>query len=189
MVSSSPLNFKHLHPDVISEVKQRADIVTVISEHIALRKRGKDYMGLCPFHEEKSPSFSVSPTKQLYYCFGCTAGGDAIKFLMEIGRNSFEEVVTSLAHRYNIFIPEIEPQDYKNPVKECGVPVSPTESTELARLPNLPTDIPNAISGRRTQKLSIAMATSAGCNASKHPTRTTQGLQQNYPALAHQRTG
>jgi DNA primase len=90
MVSSSPLNFKHLHPDVISEVKQRADLVTVISEHIALRKRGKDYMGLCPFHEEKSPSFSVSPTKQLYYCFGCTAGGDAIKFLMEIGRNSLK---------------------------------------------------------------------------------------------------
>jgi hypothetical protein len=142
MVSSSPLNFKHLHADTIAQVKQRADLVTVISEHIVLRKSGKDYMGLCPFHEEKSPSFSVSPTKQLYYCFGCTAGGDAIKFLMEIGRNSFEEVVTSLADRYNIFIPEIVPQNSQNPVKECRVSVSPTESTGLARLPNRPTDIP-----------------------------------------------
>jgi hypothetical protein len=165
------LKEKRISADVISEVKQRADLVTVISEHIALRKSGKDYMGLCPFHEDKSPSFSVSPTKQLYYCFGCTAGGDAIKFLMEIGRNSFEEVVTSLAHRYNIFIPEIVPQNSQNPVKECRVPVSPTESTELARLPNRPTDIPNAISGRRTQKLSIAMVTSVGYNASKHPTQ------------------
>ncbi len=136
------LKENRISADVISEVKQRADIVTVISEHIALRKRGKDYMGLCPFHEEKSPSFSVSPTKQLYYCFGCNTGGDAIKFLMEIGRNSFEEVVTSLAHRHNVFIPEIEPQNSQNPVKEYGVPVSPTELTKLARLPNLPTDIP-----------------------------------------------
>jgi DNA primase len=119
------LKEKRISADVISEVKQRADLVTVISEHIALRKSGKDYMGLCPFHEDKSPSFSVSPTKQLYYCFGCTAGGDAIKFLMEIGRNSFEEVVTSLAHRYNIFIPEIGAQNSQNPVKEYGFPFRP----------------------------------------------------------------
>lgn len=137
------LTKKRISADTIKEIKQRIDIVDVVSEHITLKKCGKDYMGLCPFHEEKSPSFSVSPTKQLYYCFGCSAGGNAIKFLMEIGRNSFEEVVTSLAHRYNILVPGMLPQNSQNPLKESWVPVSlPTESTGLARLPSPATDIP-----------------------------------------------
>jgi hypothetical protein len=137
------LKEKRISADTIEEVKQRADIVDVISEHVALRKSGKDYMGFCPFHEENSPSFSVSPTKQLYYCFGCTTGGDAIKFLMEIGRNSFEEVVASLAYRYNVLIPGIRPQNSPNPVKKSWIPVLlPAESTGLARLFSPATDIP-----------------------------------------------
>ena len=76
-----------LHPDTIEEVKQRIDIVDLISERVVLKKRGREYVGLCPFHEEKSPSFTVSPAKQMYYCFGCGAGGNGIKFFMEVGNN------------------------------------------------------------------------------------------------------
>jgi DNA primase len=99
-----------LHPDTIEEVKQRADIVDVVSEHVVLRKRGKDHIGLCPFHDEKSPSFSVSPMKQLYYCFGCNAGGTAIKFLMEVGKRSFSDVVLDLARRYQVSVQTLEPE-------------------------------------------------------------------------------
>ena len=99
-----------LHPNTIEEVRQRADIVDVISEHIVLRKRGKDFLGLCPFHNEKSPSFSVSQDKQLYYCFGCSAGGNTFKFLMEIGKQSFAEVVLDLARRYQVNIETVEPE-------------------------------------------------------------------------------
>ncbi|MEM9510795.1 MAG: DNA primase [Cyanobacteria bacterium P01_E01_bin.35] len=99
-----------LHPDTIEEVQQRVDIVDVISEHIVLRKRGKDFLGLCPFHNEKSPSFSVSQDKQLYYCFGCGQGGNTYKFLMEIGKQSFAEVVLDLARRYQVEIKTVEPE-------------------------------------------------------------------------------
>ena len=99
-----------LHPDTIEEVQQRVDIVDVISEHIVLRKRGKDYLGLCPFHNEKTPSFSVSQDKQLYYCFGCSQGGNTYKFLMEIGKQSFAEVVLDLARRYQVDVKTIEPE-------------------------------------------------------------------------------
>jgi DNA primase len=91
-----------LHPDTIEEVKQRIDIVDLVSERVVLKKRGREYVGLCPFHEEKSPSFTVSPAKQMYYCFGCGAGGNGIKFLMEVGKQSFGEVVFDLARRYQI---------------------------------------------------------------------------------------
>jgi DNA primase len=99
-----------LHPDTIEEVKQRIDIVDVISEYVVLRKRGKDHVGLCPFHDEKTPSFSVSPGKQMYYCFGCNAGGNAIKFLMELGKRSFSDVVLDLARRYQVPVKTLEPE-------------------------------------------------------------------------------
>lgn len=99
-----------LHPDTIEEVQQRVDIVDVISEHIVLRKRGKDFLGLCPFHNEKTPSFSVSQDKQVYYCFGCGEGGNAYKFLMETGKQSFAEVVLDLARRYQVEIKTVEPK-------------------------------------------------------------------------------
>jgi DNA primase len=101
-----------LHPDTIEEVKQRADIIDVISEYVVLRKRGKDYTGLCPFHDEKTPSFSVSPSKQMYYCFGCNAGGNAIKFLMELGKRSFSDVVLDLARRYQVMVKTLEPEHH-----------------------------------------------------------------------------
>ncbi|MBW4501200.1 MAG: DNA primase [Scytonema hyalinum WJT4-NPBG1] len=99
-----------LHPDTIEEVKQRADIVDVISEHVVLRKRGKDFVGLCPFHSEKTPSFTVSQTKQMYYCFGCQAGGNAIKFIMDLEKRSFAEVVLDLARRYQVSVRTLEPE-------------------------------------------------------------------------------
>ncbi|MEO1210396.1 MAG: DNA primase [Cyanobacteria bacterium J06638_20] len=99
-----------LHPDTIDQVKQRADIVDVVSEHVVLRKQGKDFVGLCPFHDDKSPSFSVSPTKQFYYCFSCGAGGNAIKFLMELNKQPFGDVVLDLARRYQISVKTMEPE-------------------------------------------------------------------------------
>lgn len=100
----------HLHPDTIDEVKQRADIYDVVSEYVVLKKQGKDFVGLCPFHDEKSPSFSVSTAKQLYYCFGCQAGGNAIKFLMEIRQQAFADVVLDLARRYQVPVKTLEPE-------------------------------------------------------------------------------
>ncbi|RMF67022.1 MAG: DNA primase, partial [Cyanobacteria bacterium J069] len=99
-----------LHPDTIEDVKQRVDIVDIVSEHVVLKKQGKDFTGLCPFHDDKSPSFSVSPSKQFYYCFSCGAGGNAIKFLMELGKQSFGEVVLELARRYQVPVKTLEPE-------------------------------------------------------------------------------
>jgi DNA primase len=104
------MQIPRLHPDTIEEVKLRADIVDVVSEYVVLRKRGKDFVGLCPFHDEKSPSFTVSQTKQMYYCFGCQAGGNAIKFVMELGKRSFAEVVLDLARRYQVPVQTLEPE-------------------------------------------------------------------------------
>jgi len=91
-----------LHPRTIEAVKERADIVDVVGEHVVLRKRGREFVGLCPFHEDSSPSMTVSPAKQFYYCFACGAGGNAIKFLMELQRTSFSDVVLDLARRYQL---------------------------------------------------------------------------------------
>ncbi|MEM7580126.1 MAG: DNA primase [Mastigocoleus sp.] len=99
-----------LHPDTIEEVKRRVDIYEVISEHVVLRKRGKDMIGLCPFHNEKTPSFTVSQEKQLYFCFGCSAGGNAITFLRNLEKRSFSEVVLDLAKRYQVPIQTLEPK-------------------------------------------------------------------------------
>ncbi|MEH2125893.1 DNA primase [Nostoc sp.] len=104
------MQIPRLHPDTIEEVKLRADIVDVVSEYVVLRKRGKDFVGLCPFHDEKSPSFTVSQTKQMYYCFGCQAGGNAIKFVMELGKRSFADVVLDLARRYQVPVQTLEPE-------------------------------------------------------------------------------
>ena len=67
--------------DIIEEVRMKNDIVDVVSQYVKLNKRGSTYFGLCPFHNEKTPSFSVTPAKQMYYCFGCGAGGNVFKFL------------------------------------------------------------------------------------------------------------
>ena len=94
--------------ELIEEVRTRNDIVEVISGYVRLQKKGSNYFGLCPFHNEKSPSFSVSPVKQMYYCFGCGAGGNVITFLMEYENQTFPEAVRTLAQRAGIALPEAD---------------------------------------------------------------------------------
>lgn len=97
------------YPDeVIEEVRERNDIVNVISDYVKLTRKGSSYFGLCPFHNEKSASFSVSQTKQMYYCFGCGAGGNVYTFMMEYENFTFAEALKTLAERVNYPLPEIE---------------------------------------------------------------------------------
>ena len=97
------------YPDeLIEEVRSRNDIVDVISGYVHLQKKGANYFGLCPFHNEKSPSFSVSRSKQMYYCFGCGAGGNVFTFLMEYENDTFPEAVKALADRADISLPEAD---------------------------------------------------------------------------------
>lgn len=94
--------------ELIEEVRMKNDIVDVISGYVRLQKKGSSYFGLCPFHNEKSPSFSVSRGKQMFYCFGCGAGGNVITFLMEYENFSFVEAVKFLADRAGVELPEME---------------------------------------------------------------------------------
>ena len=92
--------------EIIEEVRNKNDIVDVISGYVKLKKRGSSYVGLCPFHNEKTPSFSVSPSKQMYYCFGCGAGGNVYTFVMKYENFEFVEAVKSLAERAGVELPE-----------------------------------------------------------------------------------
>jgi len=102
------LSLPRLHPRTIEAVKERADIVDVVGEHVVLKKKGREFVGVCPFHDDKSPSMTVSPAKQFYYCFSCGAGGNAIKFLMELQRQSFGDVVLELARKYQLPVETVE---------------------------------------------------------------------------------
>ncbi len=102
------MSFPRLHPRTIEAVKERADIVDVVGEHVVLKKKGREFVGICPFHDDTSPSMTVSPAKQFYYCFSCGAGGNAIKFLMELQRSSFSDVVLELARKYQLPIETVE---------------------------------------------------------------------------------
>ncbi|MDO0821845.1 DNA primase [Desulfosporosinus nitroreducens] len=94
--------------EVIEEVRSRTDIVEIISEYVSLQRKGKNYLGLCPFHAEKTPSFTVTPEKQMFYCFGCNVGGNAFSFLMKKENWSFVESIQNLASRYGVSLPEKE---------------------------------------------------------------------------------
>ncbi len=94
--------------EIVEEVRSRSDIVDVVSGYVKLQRRGSSYLGLCPFHNEKTPSFSVSPDKQIYHCFGCGAGGNVITFLMEYENYSFQEALGILAQRAGISLPKEE---------------------------------------------------------------------------------
>ncbi|MFN5163396.1 MAG: DNA primase, partial [Cyanobacteriota bacterium] len=102
------MSLPRLHPRTIEAVKERADIVDVVGEHVVLKKKGREFVGICPFHDDKSPSMTVSPAKQFYYCFSCGAGGNAIKFLMELQRTSFSDVVLELARKYQLPVETLE---------------------------------------------------------------------------------
>mgnify|MGYP000254316091 CR=1 FL=1 len=94
--------------DIIEEVRMKNDIVDVVSQYVKLNKRGSTYFGLCPFHNEKTPSFSVTPAKQMYYCFGCGAGGNVYNFVMQYENYSFGEALSHLAERAGVELPKIE---------------------------------------------------------------------------------
>ena len=94
--------------DIIEEVRMKNDIVDVISQYVKLTRKGSSYFGLCPFHNEKTPSFSVTPSKQMYYCFGCGAGGNVYNFIMEYENYSFGEALSHLADRAGVELPKIE---------------------------------------------------------------------------------
>ncbi len=92
--------------DILERIRDATDIVDVVSEHVHLGKKGRNFFGLCPFHDEKSPSFSVNPDRQIYHCFGCGVGGNVFKFLQEIDRVTFMEAVKFFAERTGIALPE-----------------------------------------------------------------------------------
>ena len=94
--------------DLIEEVRMKNDILDVVSQYVKLTRRGSSYFGLCPFHNEKTPSFSVTPSKQMYYCFGCGAGGNVFNFVMEYENYSFGEALSHLAERAGVELPKIE---------------------------------------------------------------------------------
>lgn len=94
--------------DIVEAVRQRSDIVEVVSRYVQLKKKGKNHTGSCPFHNERTPSFTVTPEKQIFYCFGCGAGGDVFKFLMLKENLSFQEAVTMLAQQVGVSIPADE---------------------------------------------------------------------------------
>ena len=101
--------------DIIEEVRQKNDIVDVVSQYVKLTRKGSSYFGLCPFHNEKTPSFSVTPGKQMYYCFGCGAGGNVFNFIMEYENYTFGEALKHLAERSGVELPQIE---YSKEVQE-----------------------------------------------------------------------
>ena len=100
--------FMYYGEDIVEEVRQKTDIVDLVGQYVHLKKKGSSYFGLCPFHGEKTASFSVSPGKQIFYCFGCGKAGDSIRFLMEYENLSFVEALEELAERANVTLPKEE---------------------------------------------------------------------------------
>ena len=110
--------------ELVSQIKDRLDIVEVVSEQVILKKNGGHYWGLCPFHKEKTPSFSVNPNLGIYKCFGCGEGGDALTFIMKTQNKEFMEVVRELAQKFGLEIPKnfnkSEPKGLKDEmIKAC----------------------------------------------------------------------
>ena len=97
----------HISEYTIEKIRNRADIIDIITPYVKLKKRGRNYFGVCPFHSEKTASFSVNSEKQIYKCFGCGKGGSSIDFIMEIERLGFVEAIKFLADQYSIQIEEI----------------------------------------------------------------------------------
>lgn len=96
---------KLVSPEELARIQERTDIVAVISEYVKLSKHGNNYVGLCPFHQEKSPSFNVNPEKKIWHCFGCHSGGDIFKFLQAVKNWTFIEAVVLLARKAEVLSP------------------------------------------------------------------------------------
>ncbi|OGI21001.1 MAG: DNA primase [Candidatus Melainabacteria bacterium RIFOXYA2_FULL_32_9] len=111
-------NLQSKTQDVIFEIKNRLDIVDTVSEHVVLKKSGRNYWGLCPFHKEKTPSFSVNHDKNIFKCFGCGVGGDSISFLMKLNNSTFYEVIADLAQKYGLQLPSFDQSSEKTELRE-----------------------------------------------------------------------
>ena len=118
----------------IQELLARVDVVEVVGRYVQLKKGGANFMGLCPFHGEKSPSFSVSPAKQFFHCFGCGKNGNAIGFLMEHAGMTFVEAVKDLAQNVGLQVPEedISPQDRERAAQQRQKQATLTDVLEKA---------------------------------------------------------
>lgn len=120
----------NISKDKILEIKQAVNLYDVVSESVSLKQAGKEYIGLCPFHDEKTGSFFVNPQKQLYYCFGCGASGDVFKFIMKRNGISFLEAVKQLAGKHGISLPE----KIKVPVMHHGTPKPPEARNQKSEI-------------------------------------------------------
>src|SRR6202171_1183378 len=96
------------HQTFIEDLRRQADIVRIVQDHVPLKKKGANWMACCPFHKEKTPSFSVSPAKEIYYCFGCHKGGSVFDFVMEVERVSFPEAIKIVAEKTGVPLPQVE---------------------------------------------------------------------------------
>ena len=117
--------------DAVDEIKSRLDIVDVISKYVIIKKRGVNYIGLCPFHNEKTPSFIVSPQKGIFKCFGCGKGGDAVTFLMEINGTSYVDTIKELAEQFNIELPKSSKNYDKNKDKKTKILEALSEAQKI----------------------------------------------------------
>ena len=174
----------------IQELIARTDVVEVIGRHVTLKKSGANFTGLCPFHDEKSPSFSVSPTKQFYHCFGCGASGDAIRFLTEYTAASFVEAVHDLAQQAGLEVPDddVSPQDRARASAQKQQQASLTDVLEKAgeAYRALLKKSPRAVDYLKRRGLTGAAARRFGLGYSPEGWRTLAGVFPAYddPLLA-----
>jgi DNA primase len=168
----------------IQELLARADVVEIVGRYVQLKKGGANFMGLCPFHGEKSPSFTVSPTKQFYHCFGCGKNGNAISFLMEHAGMTFVESVKDLAQQYGMQVPEDEasPQDRARAAEQRDKQATLSEVLEKAgeayrkHLKNSP----SAINYLKTRGLSGEVAKQFGLGYAPEGWRSLASVFPSY---------
>jgi DNA primase len=146
---------------VLARLREAADIVAVISETLTLKKSGRSYLGLCPFHGERTPSFSVSREKGTYYCFGCKRGGDVIDFVMELERLSFAEAVERLAERFGVELPPASPDSRRRQDEQAQLG-DVIEAAQAFFVKRLGDDRPRAFLERRAISLEFASAFGLG---------------------------
>ena len=146
---------------VLEQLREAADIVAVVGEHLTLRKTGRSYVGLCPFHGEKTPSFNVSREKGTYYCFGCKRGGDVIDFVMEIERVQFAEAVERLADRFGVRLPPASPEARRRKDEQDQL-ADVMEAAQAVFARHLGDDRPRAFLERRGVPLDVAAAFGLG---------------------------
>lgn len=167
---------------VMDQLREAADIVAVIGEHLTLKKTGRNYIGLCPFHGEKTPSFNVSREKGTYYCFGCKRGGDVIDFVMEIERVSFADAVERLADRFGVRLPPASPQARQRKDEQDQL-AEVMEAAQAVFARHLADDRPRAFLERRA--VSMEAATEFGLGYAKGEWRVLYDeLRKRFPERA-----